>query len=124
MVNFFVTLNKNLLDQLKEFVLSHIQIRIRLIQLNVFFSVAFNVLNFSFYSAYMIDNNRLYFYFQSLQIADNIYKMEWMTLDNSIKKGLLIIMKRSVSSIEFTSAVIITMNLDSFISVSITLEII
>ncbi|XP_025155995.1 odorant receptor Or2-like [Harpegnathos saltator] len=54
---------------------------------------------------------------KSLQVADNIYRIEWLALDNSIKKSLLLIMKRSVSPIEFTTAVVITMNLDSFVSV-------
>lgn len=40
-------------------------------------------------------------------------------LNNSSQKALLLIMRRSVIPIEFNSVVIITLNLDSFVSVSI-----
>lgn len=46
--------------------------------------------------------------------------MEWQTLDNKSKKDLLLIMRRSMTPIEFNSAVIITLNLESFVSVSIS----
>ncbi|XP_032691132.1 uncharacterized protein LOC116853908 [Odontomachus brunneus] len=82
-----------------------------------------NILPLILYTACMLSQIFIYCWFgnevklKSLQVADNVYKMEWMALDNSIKKSLLLIMKRSASSIEFTSAVVITMNLDSFVSV-------
>lgn len=40
-------------------------------------------------------------------------------LDQNVKKALLLIMRRSAMPIEFTSAYIISMNLDSFVGVSI-----
>jgi len=40
-------------------------------------------------------------------------------LDQNVKKALLLIMRRSTVPIEFTSAYIISMNLDSFVGVSI-----
>jgi len=40
-------------------------------------------------------------------------------LNNNIKKNLLIIMKRATMPIEFTTAHIISLNLDSFVAVSI-----
>lgn len=58
-------------------------------------------------------------YLQSTGVTNSIYNMEWQKLDNKSKKDLLLIMKRSMIPIEFNSAVIITLNLDSFVSVSI-----
>jgi len=45
--------------------------------------------------------------------------MEWFTLRQDIKKDLLTIALRSRMPIEFNSAYIISMNLDSFVGVSI-----
>lgn len=44
--------------------------------------------------------------------------MEWIDLDEYTKKSLLMIMKRGATPIELTSAYVISMNLDSFVSVS------
>jgi len=44
--------------------------------------------------------------------------MEWHTLELTMKKDLLLIMRRSTVPIEFTSSYIILMNLDSFVGVS------
>lgn len=59
-------------------------------------------------------------YLQSTGVTKSIYNIEWQTLDNKSKKALLLIMRRSMLPIEFNSAVIITLNLDSFVSVSIS----
>lgn len=56
---------------------------------------------------------------QSLRLANSIYNMEWLALSDNCKKGLLIIMRRAMIPIEFSSAYIVTMNLDSFVAVSI-----
>ncbi|XP_012230984.1 odorant receptor 46a-like [Linepithema humile] len=53
---------------------------------------------------------------KSLQLANNIYNMEWSMLNKSNKKGLLLIMKRATIPIEFNSMYIITMNLESFVA--------
>ncbi|XP_011694238.1 PREDICTED: putative odorant receptor 85d [Wasmannia auropunctata] len=53
---------------------------------------------------------------KSQQLVSNIFEMEWFTLDYRVQKNLLIIMKRSIIPIEFTSAYIISMNLQSFVS--------
>lgn len=45
--------------------------------------------------------------------------MEWLELDNYTKQSLLMIMRRSTIPIELTSAYVISMNLDSFVNVSI-----
>ncbi|XP_067207943.1 odorant receptor 46a-like isoform X2 [Linepithema humile] len=52
---------------------------------------------------------------KSVQLAANIFKMKWPTLNQSVKASLLIIMNRSLVPIEFSSAYILTMNLDSFL---------
>jgi len=51
--------------------------------------------------------------------VNSIYGIEWPALSNNNKKNLLLIMKRAMTPIEFTSAYIITMNLESFVAVSI-----
>lgn len=61
----------------------------------------------------------LYLILQSLQLSDTIFQMEWPNSVNSVKKSLLIIMKRSMIPIEVTTVYILTMNLDSFVMVSI-----
>lgn len=54
---------------------------------------------------------------------NNIYNMEWPVLSNKNKKALLLIMRRAMTPIEFSSAYVITMNLDSFVAVSISIKI-
>ncbi|XP_011882844.1 PREDICTED: odorant receptor Or2-like isoform X2 [Vollenhovia emeryi] len=53
---------------------------------------------------------------KSLQFANKIYNIKWPALSNSCKKGLIIIMKRATIPIEFSSAYIVTMNLESFVA--------
>lgn len=52
-------------------------------------------------------------------MIDDIFEMEWLTLDESVKKSLIIIMERAMIPIEITSGYVISMNLDSFMGVSI-----
>ncbi|XP_012228795.1 odorant receptor 94a-like [Linepithema humile] len=52
---------------------------------------------------------------RSRQLVTNIFEMEWFELDNDAKKTLLTIMRRGTVPIEFTSATVISMNLDSFV---------
>ncbi|XP_070156633.1 odorant receptor 46a-like isoform X2 [Polyergus mexicanus] len=52
---------------------------------------------------------------KSIELAPNIFKMKWLTLDQSGKRSLLIIMNCSLVPIEFSCAHILTMNLDSFL---------
>lgn len=56
---------------------------------------------------------------QSRQLVDNVFEMEWFDLNEDAKKVLLLIMRRGTIPIEFTSASVISMNLDSFVGVSI-----
>ncbi|XP_011050405.1 PREDICTED: odorant receptor 46a, isoform A-like [Acromyrmex echinatior] len=54
---------------------------------------------------------------KSHQMIDNIFEMEWLTLDKSKKKSLIIIMRRTIVPIQITCAYIIPMNLDSFMGI-------
>ncbi|XP_018337033.1 PREDICTED: uncharacterized protein LOC108745393 [Trachymyrmex septentrionalis] len=52
----------------------------------------------------------------SLQLIDSIFEIEWIALDHKTKKSLLIIMICAMKPIEFHSAHIFNMNLDSFVA--------
>nr|XP_012230269.1 PREDICTED: odorant receptor 49b-like [Linepithema humile] len=52
---------------------------------------------------------------KSIQLLDNIFRMDWVSLDKNHKESLLIIMNRAAVPIEFTSAYVLSMNLDSFV---------
>ncbi|CAL1676388.1 unnamed protein product [Lasius platythorax] len=54
---------------------------------------------------------------KSRQFIDNIFEMEWLTLDNNLKKSVIIMMERTVMPIEITSAYTISVNLDSFMNI-------
>ncbi|XP_029665581.1 odorant receptor 94b-like [Formica exsecta] len=54
---------------------------------------------------------------KSLQFVDKIFEMEWLTMDKNLKRCLIIMMARTIVPIEITSAYIISMDLDSFVSV-------
>ncbi|KAL0116255.1 hypothetical protein PUN28_011234 [Cardiocondyla obscurior] len=54
---------------------------------------------------------------KSIQLSDSIYNLEWTSLSSNVKKGLLMMMNRTTIPIEFTSADIIPVNLDSFVMV-------
>lgn len=57
---------------------------------------------------------------QSVQLINNLFEIEWFALGEDSKKDLLTIAKCGNLSIQLTSAYVIPINLDSFISVSIT----
>ncbi|XP_077264620.1 odorant receptor 46a-like [Temnothorax americanus] len=52
---------------------------------------------------------------KSTQLLNNIFAMDWVTMDRNLKEGLLFIMTRAAVPIEFTSAYVLSMNLDSFV---------
>ncbi|XP_028047933.1 odorant receptor 49b [Monomorium pharaonis] len=52
---------------------------------------------------------------KSLQIISDLFEMEWFTLDQNTRKDLLIIALRGRMPIEFSSAYVIPMNLNSFV---------
>ncbi|XP_014476207.1 PREDICTED: odorant receptor 46a, isoform A-like [Dinoponera quadriceps] len=51
---------------------------------------------------------------KSVQLSNQIFAMDWLALDKKRKENLIMIMNRSLIPIEFTSAHILTMNLESF----------
>ncbi|XP_018403364.1 PREDICTED: odorant receptor 49b-like [Cyphomyrmex costatus] len=53
---------------------------------------------------------------KSLQLTSSIFQTEWPILDNSIKKSLLLIMKRVIIPIEISTIYVLTINLDSFMA--------
>ncbi|EZA58604.1 ObirOr5-E9 [Ooceraea biroi] len=53
---------------------------------------------------------------KSLELTDRIFQTDWPMLNSSIKNSLLIIMKRAIIPIEFTTAHIISLNLESFVA--------
>ncbi|XP_071572216.1 putative odorant receptor 85d [Temnothorax nylanderi] len=52
---------------------------------------------------------------KSLQLTNSIFQMEWPIVENSVKKGILIIMKRAMTPIEISTIYILNINLDSFV---------
>ncbi|XP_018337036.1 PREDICTED: odorant receptor Or1-like [Trachymyrmex septentrionalis] len=52
---------------------------------------------------------------RSRQLINNIFEMEWFKFNGTAQKTLLMAMRRAVVPIEFTSACVISMNLDSFV---------
>ncbi|XP_025265984.1 odorant receptor Or1-like [Camponotus floridanus] len=52
---------------------------------------------------------------KSIQVMDNIFEMNWLTLDKNLKESLLIVMNRALVPIEFTSVYVLSMNLDCFV---------
>ncbi|XP_077264581.1 odorant receptor 4-like isoform X2 [Temnothorax americanus] len=54
---------------------------------------------------------------KSLQIIDHVFEMDWPELNDRFKKALLMIMNRATIPIEFTSAYLFSMNLESFVGV-------
>ncbi|XP_014476205.1 PREDICTED: odorant receptor 46a, isoform A-like [Dinoponera quadriceps] len=54
---------------------------------------------------------------KSAQLLHSIFAIDWLVLDGSHKRSLLLIMNRALTPIEFTSAYILSMNLDSFVGI-------
>ncbi|XP_032691308.1 odorant receptor 46a-like [Odontomachus brunneus] len=54
---------------------------------------------------------------KSTQLLHSIFAIDWLTFDGSLKKNLLIIMNRTLIPIEFTSAYVLSMNIDSFVGI-------
>ncbi|XP_036140049.1 odorant receptor Or1 [Monomorium pharaonis] len=52
---------------------------------------------------------------KSIKFCDEIFAMDWVTADKKARKNLILIMNRSLIPIEFSSAHIVTVNLDSFV---------
>ncbi|XP_014470127.1 PREDICTED: uncharacterized protein LOC106742051 [Dinoponera quadriceps] len=84
-----------------------------------------SIVPFIFYTSAILAQIFIYCWFgnevklKSQQVMKSIYEINWPGLSNSNQKSLLLIMRRTMIPIEFSSAYIITMNLDSFVAVSI-----
>ncbi|KAL0116282.1 hypothetical protein PUN28_011244 [Cardiocondyla obscurior] len=52
---------------------------------------------------------------KSRQLMNNVFEMEWYNFNKSSQKTLLMVVRRAAIPIEFTSASVISMNLDSFV---------
>ncbi|XP_067207946.1 odorant receptor 4-like isoform X2 [Linepithema humile] len=52
---------------------------------------------------------------KSQQLISNAFEIEWFTLDHNMQKNLLMIMTRSTIPIQLSSALVIPMNLESFV---------
>ncbi|KAK1122362.1 hypothetical protein K0M31_009584 [Melipona bicolor] len=57
---------------------------------------------------------------QSLQVPDMIFNSNWVSWDEKTKRILLLVMTRTTRPIEFTSGYLVTLNLESFVAVSIS----
>ncbi|XP_076644824.1 uncharacterized protein LOC143354510 [Halictus rubicundus] len=77
------------------------------------FVYAFCMLMQIFYYCWYGNEVRL----KSLEIPDFILNSDWVSLDENTKKMLLMIMVRSAFPMQFSSAHIVSMNLDSFMTV-------
>nr|XP_034178504.1 odorant receptor 94b-like isoform X1 [Osmia lignaria] len=56
---------------------------------------------------------------KSVEVSEMIFGSDWTELNKDTKRILSVIMRRATMCIEFTSGHIVTMNLESFINVSI-----
>jgi len=52
-------------------------------------------------------------------MIDHIFEMDWPELNINFKKAFVMIMNRATIPIEFTSAYVFSMNLESFVEVNI-----
>ncbi|XP_024869614.1 odorant receptor Or1-like isoform X1 [Temnothorax curvispinosus] len=52
---------------------------------------------------------------RSRQLINNVFEMDWFKFNKNAQKALLMIVRRAAVPIEFTSASVISMNLDSFV---------
>ncbi|KAF3430255.1 hypothetical protein E2986_11566 [Frieseomelitta varia] len=56
---------------------------------------------------------------KSMELSDMIFRSDWISLNTNVKKAFLMLMKRAMKPIEFTSIYIVSVNLESFMTVSI-----
>ncbi|XP_033319396.1 odorant receptor 94b-like [Bombus bifarius] len=53
---------------------------------------------------------------KSLELSDMIFRTDWTSLNNNVKKAFLMLMRRAMRPIEFTSIYVISVNLESFMT--------
>ncbi|XP_076168216.1 odorant receptor 46a-like [Ptiloglossa arizonensis] len=54
---------------------------------------------------------------KSVEIVGTISELDWWNFDNSSKKALIMIMRRAMKPIEFTSAYVVTIDLNTFVRI-------
>ncbi|KAH0947020.1 OrE20 [Eciton burchellii] len=104
-----------------QFIVSTLVVCFNLYQITKATTSSTKYVQLAFYMSSML--TQIFFYcwygnevkLKSRQLANNIFEMEWYALEPTMKKDLLLIMRRSTVPIEFTSSYIILMNLDSFV---------
>ncbi|XP_076479004.1 uncharacterized protein LOC117162072 [Bombus vancouverensis nearcticus] len=52
----------------------------------------------------------------SLELSDVIFRSDWTSLNNNVKRAFLMLMRRAMRPIEFTSIYVISVNLESFMT--------
>ncbi|XP_031370969.1 odorant receptor Or1-like [Apis dorsata] len=53
---------------------------------------------------------------KSLELSDMIFRSNWTSLNSNVQRAILLVMRRSMKPIEFTSIYIVSVNLDSFMT--------
>ncbi|KAK1122366.1 hypothetical protein K0M31_009588 [Melipona bicolor] len=82
------------------------------------------ILQLTMYSSCMLTQIYIFCWYgnevklKSLDISNMIFELDWPPLEKTTKHDLLMIMMRATSPIEVTSAHVVTMNLQSFVVVS------
>ncbi|KAK1122360.1 hypothetical protein K0M31_009582 [Melipona bicolor] len=51
-----------------------------------------------------------------MELADMIFRSDWTSLNINVKKAFLMLMRRAMKPIEFTSIYIVSVNLESFMT--------
>ncbi|XP_032676599.1 odorant receptor 22c-like [Odontomachus brunneus] len=59
---------------------------------------------------------------KSTGLSEEVYKIDWMLMTISERKDLLMIMKRSTRPIRFTSGFLVTLSLESYSNVSMSIK--
>ncbi|XP_077264582.1 odorant receptor 33a-like isoform X1 [Temnothorax americanus] len=78
---------------------------------------AYNILSTASFANRECRQTELSLLYESQQMSDNIYEMEWLTLDKNKIKSLMIIMRRTIVPIQITCAYIVPMNLNTFMGI-------
>ncbi|XP_072754227.1 uncharacterized protein [Anoplolepis gracilipes] len=119
MIKFAFTVNEKFrLIITFQFIVSTLVVCVTLYQLT---KTNAKVIQLALYMSCMLTQIFLYCWYgnevklKSMQLINNLFEIEWVTLGEDVKKDLLTITRCGTVPIEFTSAYIFPMNLDSFV---------
>ncbi|GAB1866219.1 Odorant receptor [Camponotus japonicus] len=119
MIKFAFMMNKKFrLTITFQFIVSTMVVCVTLYQLT---KTNANVIQLGLYMLSMLTQIFLYCWYgnevklKSMQLTNNLFEIEWLMLREDVKKDLLTITRCGTVPIEFTSAYIFPMNLDSFV---------